>query len=404
MYNEHGERGSDMTAYANRRSKLQTILRHQGIAGFLVTQNVDLFYFTGSMQNGYLFIPASGEAIFYVKRSFVRAKEEADCRVESIASFREFETQIQQDFPYLIAQSTIKIATEFDVLPTQVYFRLQAVFQSMTFIDGSLFIRELRMIKSPDEIEKIKRAATIVDEAFHASLTKIKVGISEIEWMAVIESELRSRGHLGVMRMRAYNQEIITGMVASGEAAAVPTYFDGPAGGLGLHQAAPQGASQSIIQKNEPILVDIGCCIEGYVIDQTRMVCIGSLSDKLQHAYHLSQQILYETEQSLRPGISCEDVYTQALAIVAESGLQDYFMGYGSDQVKFLGHGIGLEIDEFPVLAKGFKYALQPGMVIAIEPKFSFPGVGVVGIEDTYLITETGFQRLTVTEQKLFAR
>jgi Xaa-Pro aminopeptidase len=104
----------------------------------------------------------------------------------------------------------------------------------------------------------------------------------------------------------------------------------------------------------------------------------------------------------LVPGTICEDIYEQALKIAAEAELEAHFMGYGTDQVKFLGHGIGLEIDEFPVLAKGFKYPLQQGMVIAIEPKFTFPGVGVVGIEDTYLITESGFERLTVTDQHLF--
>jgi Xaa-Pro aminopeptidase len=391
-----------MHEFSLRRSRLQAALVENGLDGFLLTQNVDLYYFTGSMQNGYAFVPAIGEAIFYVRRSVSRACEEATCVVKALGSFRDFEQTLLQDFPYLVGIPFAKIATEFDVLPVQIYHRLQSVLPNLEIVDGSLWLRELRMIKSDYEVACIQKAAEMVDAAFEASLASLTAGVSEVAFMAIIERELRARGHIGVMRMRGYNQEIITGMVASGAAAAVPTYFDGPAGGLGLHPAAPQGSSSHVIEANQPILVDIGCCVEGYVIDQTRTVVIGELSDSLKQAYKLTVQILKETEKQLKPGVICEDIYSHSIAMVAGTGLAQSFMGFGDDRVSFLGHGIGLEIDEFPVLAKGFKYALQPGMVIAIEPKFSFPGIGVVGIEDTYLITESGFRRLTVTAQKLF--
>jgi Xaa-Pro aminopeptidase len=394
--------GIQMSEFLQRRARLQHVLRDNGVHGYLLTQNIDLFYFTGSMQNGYAFIPAYGDAIFYVKRSVSRAREEADCRVEALGPFRAFADQLFDDFTGLKEQDALRIATEFDVLPVQIYLRLQSLFQDVTFVDGSLWVREIRMLKSAYEVKCIRQAATFIDEAFHQSLQQLNIGMSEIEYMASIENHVREKGHLGVMRMRSYNQEVITGMVAAGEDAAVPTYFDGPAGGRGLHPAAPQGPSRRPIQANEPILVDIGCCIEGYVIDQTRTVCIGELHPELMRAYDWSEKILRETERMLVPGTICEDIYEQALKIAAEAELEAHFMGYGTDQVKFLGHGIGLEIDEFPVLAKGFKYPLQQGMVIAIEPKFTFPGVGVVGIEDTYLITESGFERLTVTDQHLF--
>jgi len=227
----------------------------------------------------------------------------------------------------------------------------------------------------------------------------VREGMMELELVARMEHMFRMQGHIGMMRMRGYNQEIITGMVASGDAAAEPTYFDGPAGGRGLTPASPQGSSFKVIAANEPILVDIGCCIDGYVIDQTRTLVIGALEADLKAAYDAAEAIIRATEEKLKPGTVCEQLYTDALEMAASFKLSEYFMGYGEDQVKFLGHGIGMEIDEWPVLARGFKQRLEPGMVIAVEPKFTFPGRGVVGIENTYLITENGCVKLTTAPE-----
>ena len=269
-------------------------------------------------------------------------------------------------------------------------------------VDGSALIRELRSRKSPAEIASIERAATVVDEAFSAAMTELRPGMSELQLLCLIEQQLRASGHLGPMRMRALNQEIFTGLVGAGASGAVPTYFDGPAGGSGLSPAFPQSASHHLIQVGEPILIDVGCNIDGYIIDQTRTVVIGSLPEKLQLAYDLAAAILFELETMLKPGATCESLHTHALARAEEVALAMHFMGYGADRAKFIGHGIGLEVDEWPVLAKGVKGELQMGMVIALEPKFCFPDLGVVGIEDSYLITEDGFRRLTRTQQKLF--
>lgn len=244
-------------------------------------------------------------------------------------------------------------------------------------------------------------AAIAAHRALVEAANIVRPGMMELALIAQIEHLFRMQGHVGMMRMRGYNQEIITGMVASGDAAAEPTYFDGPAGGRGLTPAAPQGASRKVIGENEPILVDIGCCIDGYVIDQTRTLVIGKLDEDLEAAYDVSEQILRETEKKLVPGTVCESLYADALQMAQDAGLSDHFMGYGEDQVKFLGHGIGMEIDEWPVLARGFKQKLEPGMVIAIEPKFTFPGRGVVGIENTYLITKDGYERLTTAPEGL---
>ncbi|MDF2815053.1 MAG: peptidase [Paenibacillus sp.] len=400
------------TVYGNegpqRRQRLQHKMLQQGIDGMVITQNVDLYYFTGSMQTGYLFLPAVGEAVYFVRRSLLRAEQEADVTVRELGSLRSFAVGLAASSPHLFGSGAdrdpdkpVVLAAEYDVLPVAQFQRLTAALPSAKWVDGSLLIRETRMIKSPREVEAIREAARVIDAAFEHALARLAPGMTELELMSAVESAIRLRGHMGLMRVRGYNQEIITGMIGAAEAAARPTYFDGPAGGSGLGPASPQSASRRPIGRDEPILIDIGCCIDGYVIDQTRTVVIGNLPADLERAYAVSEQILRSTEAQLRPGTICEELYTSSLNQAAEAGLADHFMGFGRDQVKFLGHGIGLEIDELPVLARGFQYPLEPGMVIAIEPKFTFPGRGVVGIENSYLITETGFEQLTLTREGL---
>lgn len=386
--------------YSSRRRRLQEKLNEQGLDGYLVTQNVDLYYFTGSMQTGFLMIPREGEGKFYVRRSITREQEEADVPVDELGSFRKLGERLKSDFPQVFRESEDKpkLGTEFDVLPVQLFRKLEAVVHA-EWADGSTMIREVRMIKSEDEVERIREAARIVDLALQLAQSAIRVGMPEVELMGSIEGILRRNGHMGIMRMWGYNQEIVTGTVGAGAAIAQPTYFDGPAGGEGLGPASPQSAGWRRLGRNEPVLVDIGCCINGYVIDQTRTMVIGKLDDDLQRAYNLSEEILRETESLLRPGTLCEELYFRSLERAEKAGLANHFMGYGVDQVKFLGHGIGLEIDELPVLARGFKYPLEAGMVIAVEPKFTFPGRGVVGIENSYVITPTGFEKLTVSQE-----
>ncbi|REE85383.1 Xaa-Pro aminopeptidase [Paenibacillus taihuensis] len=386
--------------------RLQQLMAAEQVDAFLVTQHVDLFYITGSMQAGYAFIPAVGTPVFYVRRSLERAQLESAVRVEAMPSLRGFKAKLEQDHPSVFAsgngESGVRIATEMDVLPAASYARLVDVFGSgCGLVDGSSLIRRVRMVKSPWEVSRIEAAAQVVAEALVEATSIIREGITELELMARIEYEIRMRGHIGLMRTRTYNMEITTGMVGAGEAVAVPSAFDGPAGGLGLGPSFPQSTSRKVITRGEPILIDIGCCIDGYVIDQTRTAVIGGLPDDLAAAYAQAEQLIHQAETTMRPGIACDSLYADALAGAGAAGLADHFMGYGINQVKFLGHGIGLEVDEWPVLAKGFNTLLEPGMVLAVEPKFTFPGRGVVGIENSYLITDAGCRQLTRSPEGL---
>lgn len=387
----------------SRLSRLQHMMREAGTDGCLVTQNVGIYYFTGSMQTGYLFVPAQGEPKYYVRRSVARAEAESLVPTAELGSFRQFGAKLAADYPLIFQEGTRPtIGADLDVLPAQLYLRLFEAIPTAQLKDASAYLRRVRSIKSAYEIEKIGKAARAAADALDEGIRRLRTGMTELELIMMMEEVMRRAGHAGIMRMRGYNQELVTGMVAAGEAAAEPTYFDGPAGGRGLTPAVPQGASFRPIGAGEPILIDIGCCIDGYTIDQTRTAVIGTLSPQLRTAYDTAVTILRRTEENLKPGTTPESLYEQALAMAAEAGLADHFMGFGADQVKFLGHGIGLEIDEWPVLAKGFREPLEAGMVLAVEPKFTFPGVGVVGIENTYFVTEDGCRQLTLSPERLY--
>lgn len=388
-----------------RIQKLQQHLHKNNMAAFIVTQNVSIYYFTGSMQAGFLFIPVSGEAIFFVRRSVERAYEETKLSIVPLSSLSKFGYQLLEHSDCFNNPSTsVTIAIDADVCPGQLTNKLSTVFSEQlhaTLVDGSTMLRTVRMVKSPAEIASIERAAYVLDEALAVALQQLKVGMTELELMAHIEFQLRIRGHQGILRVRSYNMEVATGMLGAGEAIAEPGAFDGPAAGRGLGPTAAQSSSTRPIGLNEPILIDVGCCIDGYLIDQTRTAVIGELSPTLLRSYEYTVTILSELEKMLRPGTSCEQLHVRALELAEQYGLTNHFMGYATNRVKFIGHGIGLEVDEWPILAKGSKHSLEAGMVVAIEPKFTFPHEGVVGIENSYLITPDGYRKLSVTPDQL---
>lgn len=384
------------TEIEQRLVRVQQQMQAEQIEGLLITHKMNLLYLAGSMQNGALFIPASGEATFYVKKSLLRAEAECSLSVEKMGRLKELGKRIETKYG-----SIHRLGMEEDVIPYKLAMRYIQSFQKAEMVPAAALLRKVRAQKSQYEQDLIKESAAKVDRVIQALPNIIRPQMSELELVAEIEYRLRLEGNFNLYRTHNYNQELVLGMVAAGQQATVPTFFDGPAGGLGLSIAHPQSASREAIQPQQPILIDIGATTEGYLIDQTRVAVIGELDQTLQKAYQVSQQILRHVEQLIRPGVSWEQPYLDALLMAEEAGLADYFMGYGADRVKFLGHGIGLEIDEWPVLAKGFTQPLQEGMVIAIEPKFLFPGKGIVGVENTYVVQADELSPLTQSSEEI---
>ncbi len=376
----------------SRIARFQKLLQDGGIAGALISQNVDLFYFAGTIQRSLLFIPAEGEAILAVHGNLDRARRESSLsQVVPLKNSQQL-TQVLSDFNCSIRG---KIGLEMDVLPTKYYLLLRRNHPEADFLDISDFVRKVRMIKSEYEISQIRKACEILNQVMLEAQRCIRPGMTELEVDSMLTALARRLGHQGLLRMRGYNQEMFCAHVFCGKTAALPPTMNVPLSGLGTTPAIAQGASLNPITENEPLIIDFGVGINGYVTDMTRTFVIGKLPQKLQQAYSVAKEIKDFMEQWVMPGRSWSQLYREASELARRRGFQDHFMGYKEHQVAFLGHGIGLEIDEYPVIAPGFHEEFKENMVFAFEPKLVFPGVGAVGVEDDYVVTKEGVERLT---------
>jgi Xaa-Pro aminopeptidase len=206
---------------------------------------------------------------------------------------------------------------------------------------------------------------------------------------------LRLNGQQGLIRTYRWGADTYHGLVASGNSVDYPTPFDGPIGSPGLYPGALAGWSERRIRIGEPVLIDMLGGYGGYHADQTRVFSIGPLSDEFIEAHSFILELQSALEREFKPSVLPSDLYDMAIEMVKKNGYDDYFMNYGEKKVRFIGHGIGIELDEFPVIAGKVDDPLEEGNVFAFEPKIVFPGKGAVGIEDNYVITGNGYKRLT---------
>jgi Xaa-Pro aminopeptidase len=367
-------------------------MKDKGVDAVFVLQNADQYYFSGTVQVGLFCIPQAGDPVYLVQKSPSRARRESPWEnIIPLSSLR--------DAAEILCGEGLcrlqRIGLETDVLPTSYYLRFQAIFGGVEFLDASEAIRNARMIKSPYEIAQMRESAGMLRRAFEAMPGWTHAGATELEISAHLESHLRLGGHQGITRMRGFNHEIAYGTVSSGPAACYPTCFPGPVGFIGLFPAIPGGASRRRLEVGEPLMVDIVGGYGGYLADKTRTFAIGDVDLDMRAAHEYVLALNQEIEAMLKPGSICSDVYSRTVDRVRRSPYAETFMGVGDSRVRFIGHGVGLELDEWPVLAPGFDIPLQPGMTIAVEPKIFFPERGGVGIENTYLITDAGFEKLT---------
>jgi len=381
-----------------RIQQLQNDMAAAGMDGALLLQNTDLYYFCGTAQQAHLYIPVEGDAILMVKKSIPRARAESPLKnivvLKSPAQIPDILKAHNYSAPRVLGM-------ELDVLPVNLYRRYLDLFQDMAVQDCSPMIRKLRAVKSPFEIDLIRQAAGLADRMAAFAATVIREGIAEIEAAGLLEAEARRLGHQGLIRMRLWGSELFYGHFMSGWSAAVPSSLASPTGGAAMSPAFAQGPGMKKIETNEPILFDYVFTFKGYLADHTRIYCIGDLPDKLVAAHEAMLELQALVAQEARPGKSTGDIYDLALDFAQDKGYENFFMGGDEQRVPFIGHGIGLELDEFPFLAAGQKMKLREGMVIALEPKLIFPGQGVVGIENTHLVTQDGLERLTHFEDAI---
>lgn len=384
----------------HRCSRMQQVMAEEGLEAAIIVQNADLYYFTGTIQSGCLYIPVKGQPLYLARRDAGRARMESGLReVHPMSSLSELPDFVAR-YGYPEAK---RIGMEFDVIPVSLYERLRRVLPGAEMVDVSRLVRRLRMKKSSYEIHLMQDAAVQVDRVYRTALEHLREGISDLQLTAELERVARLHGHQGLIRMRLFNGEMLYGHIFSGSDSAVPAYIDTPLGGVGVSPSFGQGASYKPISRGEPVVVDLSGCCDGYLVDQTRMMAIGGLSAKLVKGYEDMLRI-QELMKGLAPSLpTWGELYDECLAMAVSMGHGDSFMGSGGAQCCFVGHGIGIEIDEYPFIAKGFRdMRLEPGMAFAFEPKLVFPGEGAVGIENSFYIADDGsLKQLTFSDEKI---
>ena len=370
---------------------LQIFLKKKNIGGALILQRADLFYFTGTIQQAHLYVPSQGDPVLMVRKSYDRAKAESS--IEKILPLSR-----PSDIPNILKANghvlPASLGLELDVLPTNLFFNFQGIFENSQIVDISQALRLIRAVKSPYEIEMMRRAAALSDQVADRVAKILHEGMTELELAGKIEAEARRLGHQGVVRMRLWGSEMFYGHLMSGSAGAVPSFLSSPTGGTGASPAVAQGPGYKTIQRHEPVLVDYVFAYNGYLSDHARIFALGSLPNELIDAHAAMLKIEQEIKRLAKPGVKSGEVYQRALEKTKALGYADHFMGVGPERIRFVGHGIGLEVDEFPFLAAGQQLELKAGMTIALEPKLVFPGKGVVGIENTHVVTDDGLEQL----------
>lgn len=370
-----------------RISRLQGMLQNKGVQAALLILPIDVYYFAGTRQNAILWIPVDGEPMLLVRKSLTRAREESP-----IADIRPFPSS--KEFAAVFNGEQLSIGLTFDAVPVQQHSFYTRALPGRSFVDISMMVREVMSVKSPFELEQLKYSAGKLASVFAEVPQFLKAGMRELDLSVEMEYRLRKAGHEGFIRMRAFNQELFFGLAVS-SGGVNGGFFDGPVTGKGLSSASPHGASYDEIQMNQPILMDFVGVFNGYIADMTRVFVIGTLDPELQRAFDVAIDIQEMVRQAMKPGAICEELFLAAVSMAEQAGFGSCFMGMPGDQAKFVGHGVGLELDQLPVLAKGFAVPLQVNQVIAVEPKFVIPGKGAIGIENTFVVTDEGGLRLS---------
>jgi Xaa-Pro dipeptidase len=351
---------------------------------------INLYYLTGTMQEGLLVIPRNGEAIFWVRRSYERALEES-CfeRIEPMASYRD----VAQGYRKL--PDTVHLETE--VVPLALFGRLQKYLPFSHALSLDLQLSRVRAVKSTYELLRMEQAGRIHERVLEELVPLILVeGMSESEFGTTVYSAMVREGHQGIVRFGGLGIEIEVGQLGFGESSLYPTAFDGPGGCRGIGPAAPVlGSPLQKLRKGDLVFIDNACGVEGYQTDKTMTYMFRKpIPEEAIELHYRCVDIQDEIASQLRPGILPSAIYGSIMDGLPPS-FGENFMGYGERRARFLGHGVGLVVDEIPVIARGFDEPLVEGMTIAVEPKRGVKGVGLVGIENTFVVTPQGGRSIT---------
>lgn len=390
----------------NRVKKLQCIIREENVDGCIINSSVNLFYLCNYIFDGFLYILPEGDPIFFIKRPigiegdnvfYIRKPEQIlDLLSSNIDS-------LSSKFKHTNAENSIKPARIFienDVTSYNMAIRIQKAMGNPEMVNISGIMRDIRTVKSNFEIEQMRKNAKQQADVYKQIPSIYKPGITDIEYQVEVEYLMRKNGSLGIYRSYGSNMDIFMGTVLVGDNAHKASPFDFALGGAGTSGFMPIGASGIKLQEGMTILFDMAGNYNPWQTDMSRTFAIGKVPEKAIKAHKVSIEMHNWILDNVKEGTLCSDIYNYCIDTAKKYDLSEYFMGI-DQQAKFVGHGLGLEINEPPVLSARSKDILKENMTFAFEPKFVLPEIGPAGIENTYVVKKDGVEKITICEEDL---
>lgn len=377
------------------RNLLRTHL--PGAGGIVCFSRLNIYYFTGTFGNGVFWLPLDGEPVLLCRRGFERAKLESPVpNIHSFSTYRDIENLLKSAG----APMTKKAAVEMNGLSWALGNSFAKYLGGHDFLPGDKVVSLTRCKKTGWELTKLRKAGKKHEACLVDLLPPLlEKGMTELAIAHAISDLFFSQGHHGILRMENYGEEVYLGHISIGESANYPSVFNGPLGLRGIHPAVPHMGSQAVSwQPGMPLSIDNGFMLEGYQTDKTQVYWLGdesSIPVSVRNAHECCVEIQAWIARHLKPGMLPSEVWEYSSAYAEKKGFAEGFMGLDTNKVTFAGHGIGLAIDEYPALAKGFDLPFEEGMVLAVEPKIGIRGVGMVGLENTFEVTPGGGRSLT---------
>lgn len=382
-----------------RWNRLRTFLKQYipEAEGILAFSRINIYYLSGTFGNGLFWLPLEGKPVLLCRRGQERAALESP--LQDIFEFRSYK-DIEGILKDAGSPLPKRVAVEMNGLSWALGNSFSSRLSAHEFIAGDKVISMVRGTKTEWEL-KIQREAGEKHAKCLVELLPplLRAGMTELEIAHIVSNLFYTEGHQGILRMGSYGEEVFLGHFSAGDSGNYPSVFNGPLGLRGVHPAVPHmGSSEKEWRVGEPLTIDNGFTLAGYQTDKTQVYWLGSqgsIPSKAQAAQDFCIEMQEWIARHLKPGVLPSDLWNHCISWAEKSGWKEGFMGLGKNKVEFVGHGIGLAIDEYPVIAKGFDLPLETGTVLAIEPKIGIANFGMVGVENTFEVTPEGGKSLT---------
>ena len=363
----------------------------------MLAQSRNVYYFGGIAAQGHVVVPAEGEPEFLVQIDPERAESVSALRVRVSRGLSTLVTALTA-----LGAGSSTIGVEKDSLPVSALEKLQARLPQAEWADIGADVLEQRMVKSEEEVGWLRHAGRISGAIFAELVDILRPGVSEVDLYGHLALRQRQLGADGLSAKHGFNDRTIehAWLVSGPNTSRVSGYWLTMTG-LGSSPARPYGPTRRSIQEGDLVCYDVGTAVNGYHSDHARTFVVGTASPRQHRLWEALLAVQGSAIAAAVPGNTAADVYAAAALAAADHGITEHFMTRATLDFPYVGHGVGVEIDEPPLLSPRDVTVLQPGMVLAIEPKVIIPGWGGLTVEDTVLVTAGAPEVLTPAPTQL---